>query len=153
MPACHAPPLLGIGRSTETPGTRATDGGASDAAAVSPVPADFAARYGRVGPDSFVAFGHAAGRYAATVYVSPEGKDVALGSARPVPAGTMVVMVDVERSTHRPGPTYFMQRQAGDAGAWTYGVVELPGLTPADVSLCARCHEEAPHDGLFALPE
>ena len=40
----------------------------------------------------------------------------------------------------------------GEPVVWRFGIVESPGAKPEDVALCARCHAEAPHDDIFALP-
>ncbi len=150
VPAACRPvaPLSGIGRSTAGPPPARADGGGPPPA--SPVPADFAARFVPVGPDSFVAWGHAAGRWAARVYVSPEAKGFPLGGPRDLPVGTQVVMVSVDHASHAPGPTFFMQK---GATSWTYGLVEAPETKPEALWLCARCHAEAQHDDVFALPE
>lgn len=49
---------------------------------------------------------------------------------------------------------YVMERLApGDEGDWRYGVLD-PALRLAstDTTLCARCHQEAPYQGLFGPP-
>jgi hypothetical protein len=69
-----------------------------------------------------------------------------------MPAGTELVLATVDRGTRKPGPSFFMVKGAdGGAPAWRFGVVEV--TRREDTSLCARCHGEAAHDGVFALPE
>jgi hypothetical protein len=99
-----------------------------------------------VGPDSFVSWGHAGGRYAATVYVTKTARDGVVAATEVAP-GTEVVMTTVDRATHAPGPTLFMLKEP--SSTWRFGTLE----TPEGPALCARCHAEAPRDHLFALPE
>jgi hypothetical protein len=148
--SCAAPPLTGVGRATDLATTTAPKPTAEVLVVPSPIAPDFASHMARLGPDSFVATGHAGGLYAGTVYISPDARDVAV-AARSVPVGTQLVMTTVERTTHRPGPTFFMEKK-GEPVVWRFGIVESPGAKPEDVALCARCHAEAPHDDIFALP-
>jgi hypothetical protein len=117
--------------------------------AVSLVAADFATRLARVGNEAFPSMGHAGGRYAATVYVSPEAREAFLEGKALAP-GSEVVMATVDRASKAHGPSFFMKKDTNDV--WRFGVVESPGAKPEEVALCARCHVEAPHDSLFALP-
>lgn len=148
--ACGPPPLLGVGRATEAASPPATKPGPDAGALVSPIAPDYTARLAKLQPDSFVAAGHAGGRYAATVYVSSEAKDLVSGS-KPFPVGTEIVMAtQLPSSTHAAGPTFFMLKEPG---TWRFGVVESPNARPDETVLCTRCHAEAPHDEVFALPE
>jgi len=120
---------------------------AGDAGALaSPVPEDFATRFAQPGHE-FVSWGHAGGRFFATVFVNPEAKDVVFRGGA-LPAGTMLVMTHVEKTTRKPGPTYFMQKEGA---SWRFGVSSGDGGKDA-LALCARCHTEAPHDAVFVLP-
>jgi hypothetical protein len=110
------------------------------------VGSDWKARLARIGPDSFVAQGHAGGRYTAAVYASPEAKELAAANA---PVGAEVVMATEDRSTRKTGPTFFMKKT--ETG-WRFGVVERPEATAEQALLCARCHSEAPDGVLFPLP-
>ncbi len=155
---CHATPLQGVGRSTDTPAAPASRAATLDAAApTSPIPADFADHLARVGPDSFVSRGHAGGRYAVTVDVTPEAKDAVHGAGADFAAGTEIVMTSLDRKTRGQGPTYFMQKAPlppdAAGGSWRFGIVEDPAAPAEDLALCARCHEEAPNDHVFRLPE
>ena len=139
--------MRGVGRSTDSPVVIAGNGAGGATVAPSPVPDDFATRLSRVGPESFVSWGHAGGRYVSTVFVTLEAKDL-LGRGAGDPAtGTLVVMTHKDRA-RGAGPTYFMQKQ--DAG-WRFGVVGAVDAFPG-IALCARCHAEAPHGQLFTLP-
>ena len=159
----HGEPLRGVGRATEGVTTgNVTVQSAHEVEVPSPVPADFATRFARMGPESFVSWGHAAGRYTGTVYVTPEAKDSIARARDDLAAGTDLVMVSVDHTTHKPGPTFFMRKDArpgidGGAGSgngtWRYGVVEITHAATEDIALCARCHAEAPHDHVYALPE
>jgi len=130
---------------------------AASADAGSPIAPDFAARLTRVGAESFVSWGHAGGRYSASLYVTPAAKDALFRRDAPLPDGTELVLTETDKATRKPGPTYFMKREAPTAdaspGAWRYGIVD--GVArPADAfALCARCHAEAGWDGVFAVPK
>jgi hypothetical protein len=147
-----------VGRATDVPGVATASAAASDGGATpSPISVDFKTQLARVGADSFVSWGHAGGRYSATVYVTPAAKSTLFQAGADVATGTEVVMTDVETAGHKPGPTFFMLKDAPAAGApsgeWRYGIVESPGAKASELTLCARCHAEAPHDHVFALPE
>lgn len=114
----------------------------------SPVPDDFTTTFARVGPSSFVSWGHA-GRYNATVFVSPNGKALFADENAEPGAGSVIAMTHSERTgEQKRGPTFFMQR---DGTRWRYGVVGT-GAQKDGAALCARCHAEAPRGGLFSLP-
>jgi hypothetical protein len=149
LTSCRPPPLAGVGRATETPslGAAAPD---VDAGPPSALSSDYKTRLVRVGPDSFVSWGHEGGRYAGMVYVTRGTEGALKPAGKEAPVGAEVVMAYTDRVSHKPGPTFFMQRT--ETG-WRYGVAESPSATPADLALCARCHAEAPHGELFALPE
>jgi hypothetical protein len=149
---CGAPPLQGVGRPTDIPRLAGPDPNAAETGqTASPVSADFATRLARVGPDSFVSSGHAGGRYAATVYVTPAAKDVVLRVGTVVAPGTEIVMTNVDRASHTPGPTLFMQKEP--SGAWRFGTRETTDAKHEGLALCARCHAEATGDHIFGLPE
>ncbi|HEU4406119.1 MAG TPA: hypothetical protein VFS43_12695 [Polyangiaceae bacterium] len=101
--------------------------------------------------------GHNPPSWAGLVHVSPglESAYQTLGASHePWPPGAIVV----ERhnaADGSPGPTYAMRKlepgQHPDAGDWSYAVVASDG-TPqnvGDLSFCARCHADAPHQFLF----
>ena len=115
---------------------------------MSPILPDYVTRLAKLEPDSFVSAGHA-GRYAATVYMTREAKDL-VPTSKPFAVGTEVVMATQVASAHAAGPTFFMLKEAA---AWRFGVVESPNARPDETALCVRCHAEAPHDEVFALPE
>jgi hypothetical protein len=121
-------------------------------AAPSPIPVDFATRLARVGPDSFVSWGHAGGRYAATVYVTPAAKESIFRAGVAAEPGTELVMAAIDKTTHKPGPTLYMQKNATGTG-WRYATLETNDPKSEGLALCARCHAEAPGDHVFALPE
>ncbi len=142
-----------MGRATEL-ATTTSSASPEGPAPPSPIPADFASRLAHVGPDAFLASGHAGGRFIAVVYVTPDAKD-AFVTSKDLATGTQIVMATVDRTTHKAGPTFFMEKGApGDAGAaaWRFGIVESPAAKEPQVALCARCHAEAPRDFVFALP-
>ena len=148
--ACAAPPLKGVGRPIEIP-RMGTPIVARGEAVVPVVADDFATRLARVGPDSFVSQGHAGGRYAASVYVTPASKDSAFRPGVVVDPGTEVVMTLTDATSHRQGPTLFMKKDP--TSGWHYATRETTDAKSEGLALCARCHAEAPGDHLFALPE
>lgn len=87
------------------------------------------------------------------IRVSPESREGYLG-LRPgisLSDGTVVAAVHRDVDTSRPGPIYVMEKRAG---AWAFQVLGADGR-PAEhgpLTLCARCHAEAPADMLFGLP-
>jgi hypothetical protein len=155
------PPLVGVGRSTTLPGAAqpVADASVGDVGVVSssPVAPDFATRLVRVGPADFLSSDHAAGRCLATVYATPSGKDGLAELGGGFAPGTQLVMACVDRKTHQPGPTFYMDRSpaCGEAGPceFRYGVMEDASPRPEAAPLCGRCHDEAPHDHVFRLPE
>ncbi len=121
-----------------------------------PIPSDFATRYTRFGPDSFVSWGHAGGHYAGTIYVSAAGKAWALKPDGVAPPGAAAVMTTVDRAARKPGPTYYMAKAAADAGGrggWQFGALGASAAGSDDPRLCARCHAEAQHDSFFLPPD
>ena len=97
------------------------------------------------------------------VYVSPDAKGAVFAPGVELPPGTELVMVTLDHTTHRPGPTFFMQKVAPTGGAhattsgpWRYGTRESAATKDAGLAghaLCARCHDEAPGDHVFRLPD
>lgn len=101
--------------------------------------------------------GHNPPSWAGMVHVSPglESAYQSLGASHePWPEGAIIA----ERhhvADGSPGPTYAMRKLAAglhpDAGDWAYAVLSSDG-TPqnvGDLSFCARCHADAPHQFLF----
>jgi hypothetical protein len=124
--------------------------GSSKGATSAPLVNDFATRLARVGPDSFISWGHAGGRYAATVYVTRAAKDT-IWKRDGAPPGTELAMTTIIPASHKPGPTFVMQKDA--AGAWRYETLETTDAKNDGLALCARCHADAPGDHVFGLPE
>ena len=56
-----------------------------------------------------------------------------------------------------PGPTLMMEKkEAGFASAhgdWRYVVVDATVVSDGQLDLCASCHDEAPLDRVFAVPQ
>lgn len=69
-----------------------------------------------------------------------------------LPEGTVVSLFFSDEPGTLPGPIYVMEK-AGSG--WRYFATdEQGGVDPSvDAELCARCHEGAPADGLFGLPQ
>lgn len=98
---------------------------------------------------------HPLGDRAATVRVDASAAGYGKPGRAPMPIGAMVVE---ELATEPDGPPllyYVMEKQpAGfyaEGGDWSYSVVSSDGMFRASgkLTLCARCHAEAPRDFLF----
>jgi hypothetical protein len=124
------------------------------AAPPSPVPAEYRANLAKVNAKRFVTQGHAGGRFDADVYVTPSAKDAAFGTG-PIEPGTLLVMDQVPHGKGGDGPTLMMEKRAAGFdpahGDWRYVVVDGVRVEDGPLSLCARCHDEAPHDHVFWL--
>lgn len=98
---------------------------------------------------------HPLGDRAAVVKVDPSAAAYGKPGRGTMPVGAMVVE---ELSVEPDGPPllfYVMEKQpAGfyaEGGDWSYSVVSADGMFRATgkLTLCARCHAEAPKDFLF----
>jgi hypothetical protein len=87
------------------------------------------------------------------IRVSPDSREAyrALRPGVTLPDGTVVAALHRDVDSTRPGPVYVMEKQNG---SWSFQVLGADGR-PAEhgpLTLCARCHAEAPADMLFGLP-
>ncbi len=130
----------------------------------SPLPVDFRAALAKVDARRFVALGHAGGRFDADVYVTPSAKDAAFGLLGKIEPGTILVM---DQSLHNKSaapapttsppsaPTLMMEKRPPGFdpahGDWRYVVVDGNSVEDGPLPLCASCHDEAPHDHVFAI--
>lgn len=98
---------------------------------------------------------HPLGDRAATVRADATATGYGKPGRNAMPVGAMVVE---ELATEPDGPPllyYVMEKQAAgfyaEGGDWSYSVVSSDGMFRATgkLTLCARCHAEAPHDFLF----
>ena len=102
--------------------------------------------------EPFLSRGHA-GRYLARVRVNPEAerayRNLVAGTA--FPAGTVVAKFHEHRDG-TPADVFVVERTNQ---RWRFLVLSAEGeLTgSASVTLCARCHAEAPAAPLFGLPD
>ncbi len=130
----------------------------ASAAPLAGLPRDFRTAWTRVG--SVAMSGHGAGEWSDVVYASREAKD-AVAEGTTVPDGGALAADHASRGADGgavAGPTFLMTR---GAGGWRFaiaapgGKAELDGPADAGVPLptCARCHADAPHDGVFPLPQ
>jgi len=95
---------------------------------------------------------HLGGRFERTVRVNDAAKSYGqLAASGPIPDGALIV-----QQHHVPGSdavygTFVMLRRGGDEPSWELTVVDARGRVAARGALrsCLRCHQEAPHDGLF----
>lgn len=79
-----------------------------------------------------------------------------LGPLRQLPAGSVLVEA-LYAPNQADVATYFvMVKQPSTAAnsAWDYAVVSNAGMVErrGALTLCARCHAEAPHDQIFGRP-
>jgi hypothetical protein len=76
---------------------------------------------------------------------------VALRPDLELPDGAIIAAFHRDAKTGQPGPVYVMTR---DRGAWKYAVFDAGGRASehGPLTLCERCHAEAPSGGLFGLP-
>lgn len=99
---------------------------------------------------------HLDGEYDAEVLANDKAVAYpALGPLRQLPVGS--VLVEALYAPGRPEvATYFaMVRQPSATGsAWEYLVVSSSGMVEkrGSLTLCGRCHAEAPHDHVFGRP-
>jgi hypothetical protein len=133
----------------------------------SPLPPNYRATFTRVDAQRFVALGHAGGRFDADVYVTPTAKEAAFGLLGKIEPGTILVMdesphgksasVPAASSATPLGPTLMMEKRAAGFdpahGDWRYVVVDGVSVEDGALPLCASCHDEAPHDHVFAVGE
>lgn len=104
--------------------------------------------------DWFPSKGHYGGTSEGLVRVSPAAlpayRELTLGAK--LEAGATLVMLHRSRSTGKPGPVHVMQR--GHQG-WQYWLLAPDGAIEGhgELPLCARCHADAPADGVFGPPQ
>ena len=127
----------------------------------SPLPPDYRASLTKVGSRRLAAQGHAGGRFDADVYVTPSAKDAAFGVLGKIEAGTVLVMDQSPRGAAlgagASGPTLMMEKRPPGFdpahGDWRYVVVDGLRVEDGPLTLCARCHDEAPHDHVFGVED
>jgi hypothetical protein len=144
--------LVGV----STGGAVSSDAGPSTAARIpSPLPVDFRASLTKVNRLRFQSGGHAGGRFDADVYVTPSAKDAAFGPRGVIEPGTVLVMDQTEHGKSIAGPVLMMEKEAPGfdppRGDWRYVVVDGTVVSDGRLELCAGCHDEAPHDHVFAV--
>ena len=127
----------------------------------SPLPPDYRASLAKVGSRLLAAQGHAGGRFDAEVYVTPSAKAAAFGLLGKIEPGTVLVMDQSRRGKEMGagagGPTLMMEKRAPGFdpahGDWRYVVVDGVTVEDGPLQLCARCHDEAPHDHVFGVED
>ena len=145
--ASHASPAFGPGK----------DGGAARPA--TSIPADFRITFTRWNHARFTSNGHAAGRFDVDIYASGVGKDALAATTGELPVGTRLVKEHFERQGGGPGPIMMMQKMERgfdpEHGDWRYVVVSSTGeeVQAGKVESCTGCHDDAPRDHVFRLPE
>jgi hypothetical protein len=158
---CRAqePPLVNPGVSDVKPEMASARRPAPDAAAVWEHAGETSA-YRALGKGPFPSQGHFADRWTAEV-LGNEPAAIAfatLARSTVVPQGAVLMEKLAERATGTAGPIFAMEKRASGyfpaGGDWKYVVTDAAGRIEDEgqLSLCARCHAEAPADYLFGLP-
>lgn len=149
--ACAGPPMEPPGISSAPHGTQSKADAAADVELGAWTELQTASGWEAAGPE-FLSQGHAAGRYLATVRVSPEAMEAyrRLVTGFSVPTGAWVVKFHRDAKSEEPGPVYAMHKaQSG----WEFLVVDPGGAIRerGALPLCQRCHAEAVADHLFGV--
>ena len=101
----------------------------------------------------FTAHGHSAGEFVASVRVAPAYLDLyrRLVPGMRWPVGMSVAVFHELRGAGGAGSVFAMTKLA--SGEWEYVVAHHDGSLDARgaLTLCARCHSEAPADSLFGV--
>lgn len=103
--------------------------------------------------DWFPSKGHYGGTSEGLVRVAPAAlaayRELTLGAK--LETGTTLVMLHRSRASGKPGPVHVMQRLER---GWEYWLLSPDGAieSQGDLPLCARCHADAPADGVFGPP-
>jgi hypothetical protein len=101
-----------------------------------------------------MAGGHAGGRFDADLYVTPAAKDVAFAPTGAIEPGTRLVLDQVAHGASSGGPLVMMEKQPAGYdprhGDWRYVVVDGKAVQDGKLEPCVTCHDEAPHDHVFA---
>ncbi len=144
-----------------TGGAVTTRGGATAASAPppgSPIPADFRTALAPATPGPFAALGHAGGRFDAEVFVMSSAAQAVFAPSGHIEPGAAIVMVERPRAAAPGvvGPSLMMEKRAAGYdpahGDWRYVVVDGAVISDGPLAACSGCHDEAPHDHVFALP-
>lgn len=95
-------------------------------------------------------------RYERTLSVSPEQVERYrhLTQGTVMPAGTIILQRHHEPGQEAVAVRYAMVKKEGPPDAWQFVVLDdaLRVAADAQLTLCVRCHQEAPFNGLFGLP-
>jgi len=128
-----------------------------------PIPADQRARWAHAdsiahlvdlevrGPSE-----HDDARYERTLRISAAQAEayrhLTLGTV--MPTGTVIVQRHHEPSSEEVTGRYAMVKVEGEPDAWTFVVLDQAMRVAADeqLTLCGRCHGDAPFHGLFGIP-
>ena len=149
-----------VGVSTSGPEAHTPIKDAGTVPADAGIPADYATSYAKINAARFVSNGHAAGRWDVDVYANDAAKGPIADGRSEVPVGAKVIKVHYERAgAGGRGPLMMMEKRekgyAPEHGDWRYVVVTASGEVKKDgvIEGCAGCHDDAPHDRLFSVPQ
>ncbi|MEM1028912.1 MAG: hypothetical protein AAF928_07145 [Myxococcota bacterium] len=100
---------------------------------------------------------HGDGSLERSTLVTPEQRTTYLGLTRAtrMPPGTLIVQPHADPTRPDDISFYFaMMKNDTGADAWAYVVLDRALRVAADdrLDMCARCHDEAPYQGLFGPP-
>ncbi len=143
--ACRPPAMGPVGYSPVRAADHDESSGAADAGdAASPVPADFRDHMTALSPRQ-PSQGHAL-RFDAIVWGDDAARD-AWNAHAAMPDGAVLVEEGIESGRGGDRPAGLLRMEKKD-GQWSFLAIGDDGRVATDAR-CARCHAEAPQDGVF----
>lgn|GEM_PF-712457 len=98
---------------------------------------------------------HLGGEHEAEVLVNDAAATYPTGPLRQLPVGSVIVEALYVPSRPEVAAYFAMVKQpSATGGAWEFRIVSSLGMVERQdaLTLCARCHAEAPHDHVFGRP-
>lgn len=139
-------------------GKVSADGGVIDGAAS--LPGSYKTTFTKANKSRLVSKGHTSERWEIDVYLNEPAQKALASRAREAEVGAIAVVEHFERKEGgAQGPVMVMEKKekgfAPEHGDWRYAIVGSRGQLVGDGSIeqCWGCHDDAPQDGLFPLPE
>ena len=143
---CSPAPGAPVGVSDPKARPRASSIASAAPNAPNPIPADFRAKYTKLGA-RFPSAGHFVGRYDAVIWASEDARDPWNQQAS-FPDGARLVMEHLRRGADEVGPLLMMERRNG-SWRWIMVASDNRVILDGDSNACAQCHAEAPRDSVF----
>jgi hypothetical protein len=150
---------VGVSARAPVPAGSARDGGTTRNALPDVLPADYTTTFRKLNASPALSEGHGVGRYAITIFANEAANTAFEAGHGEYPNGAVFVAEHDEHTARdvQHASTFMMEKRAGiaDAGrsTWRFVAVDSEGRVAADeaTGLCASCHAEAAHDGVFPL--